>query len=187
MAYSIAGEYVGSCTCANICGCAMDVQPIDTQGKEECYGAFAFSVDRGNLDDVDLAGVTFAMLLYVTNNLTAMDILDPGKKLSFPRSVVEMMQGHLGYPPGGFPKVLQKIILNSAGVKPIKGRPGAKLPKVNFAAMKQELSRKLDREPTNDEALSYVLYPQVFSDFDKHRQLYGDTSVVPTNIPSIAV
>src|SRR5256714_13955669 len=54
-------------------------------------------------------------LFMVTNNLTAMDILDPGKKLSFPRTVVEMMQGDLGYPPGGIPKVLQKIILDSAG------------------------------------------------------------------------
>jgi pyruvate carboxylase len=53
-------------------------------------------------------------LFMVTNNLTAMDVLDPGKRLSFPKSVVEMMQGHLGFPADGWPKVLQKIILDSA-------------------------------------------------------------------------
>src|SRR5262249_789810 len=71
-------------------------------------------------------------LFMVTNNLTAMEVLDPGKKLSFPKSVVEMMQGSLGTPEGGWPKVLQRIILDSAGAKPIKGRPGAKLSKVDF-------------------------------------------------------
>jgi hypothetical protein len=71
MAYTIAGEYVVSCTCANICGCAMDRQPVDPQGREQCHSALTFRVDRGSLDDVDLAGVTVAMLAYFTKNLTA--------------------------------------------------------------------------------------------------------------------
>ena len=65
-----------------------------------------------------------------------MDVLDAGARSSTSRkSVVEMMQGMLGQPEGGWPKVLQKIILDSAGAKPMKGRPGAKLPKVDFAAV----------------------------------------------------
>src|SRR5207244_4144229 len=47
-------------------------------------------------------------------------------------------------------------------------------------AIKQELSRKLDRTATDDEALSYVLYPQVYTDFAKHQQQYSDISVIPT-------
>ncbi len=78
----------------------------------------------------------------VTNGLTAMDVLDPDKKLNFPKSVVEMMQGMLGQPEGGWPKVLQKIILDSAGAKPIKGRPGAKLPKADFAAIEKGTRRQ---------------------------------------------
>ena len=53
-----------------------------------------------------------------------------------------MMQGQLGQPDGGWPKVLQKIILDSAGAKPLKGRPGAKLPKVDFAQMQQGAGRE---------------------------------------------
>src|SRR4029077_13671178 len=86
-------------------------------------------------------------LFMVTNNFSPMDVLNPGKKLSFPKSVVEMMQGYLGTPPGGWPMVLQKIILDSAGVNPLKGRPGATLPKVDFAASKKELAKKIGREP----------------------------------------
>ena len=74
----------------------------------------------------------------------------PDKKLNFPKSVVEMMQGTIGLPEGGWPKVLQKIILDSAGVKPIKGRPGQELPKVDFVAIKRELAGKIHREPTDD-------------------------------------
>jgi pyruvate carboxylase len=120
-------------------------------------------------------------LFMVTNNLSPMDVLDPGKKLSFPKSVVEMMQGYLGTPQGGWPKVLQKIILNSAGAKPLKGRPGATLPKIDLNASRKELAKKLDREPIETELLSYLLYPQVFMEYQKHLEQYANTSVLPTH------
>jgi pyruvate carboxylase len=119
-------------------------------------------------------------LFMVTNNLTAMDVLSPDKKLNFPKSVVEMMQGAIGWPEGGFPKVLQKIILDGAGAKPIKGRPGEKLPAVDFAAVAKEMAHKFHREPREQDVLSYVLYPQVYADYDKHAQKYDSTSVLPT-------
>jgi pyruvate carboxylase len=119
-------------------------------------------------------------IFMVTNELTPTDILTPEKKLSFPRSVVEMMQGYLGWPDGGFPKVLQKIILDSAGEKPLKGRPGQTLPKVDFIAVRKSMKEKLSIEPTEEQVLSNVLYPQVFADFQKHQNLYDNTSVLPT-------
>jgi pyruvate carboxylase len=121
------------------------------------------------------------MALYlVTNNLTAMDVLNPGKKLAFPKSVVEMMQGMLGEPPGGWPKVLQKIILDSAGAKPMKGRAGAKLPKVDLAAERKELTRKIGREASELDLMAYLMYPQVFLDYDKHVKHFSQTDVLPT-------
>jgi len=91
-----------------------------------------------------------------------------------------MMQGMIGWPEGGFPKVLQRIILDSAGEKPLKGRPGAKMPKVDFKAVRKELTQKAHHEPREEDVLSYVLYPQVFLDYDKHVQKYDNTSVMPT-------
>ena len=120
-------------------------------------------------------------LFMVTNNLTAMDVLSPDKKLNFPRSVVEMMQGMLGFPEGGWPKVFQKIVLDSAGAKPIEGRPGAKMPAVDFAATKAEVANKTKHQPRDVDVLSYVLYPQVYLDFEKHRRQYDNTSVLPTS------
>jgi pyruvate carboxylase len=119
-------------------------------------------------------------LFMVTNGLRATDVLDPSRKLNYPKSVVELMQGDLGFPPGGWPKVLQKIILNSAGVKPITGRAGAKKPKVDFAAIKKALSAKLKRDVTDEDVLSHLLYEQVFAEYQKHLDTYDNTSVLPT-------
>src|SRR5450432_2577403 len=119
-------------------------------------------------------------IFMVTNDLSPLDVLTPGKKLSFPKSVVEMMQGMIGWPEGGFPKVLQKIILDSAGVKPIKGRAGEKMPKIDLAETKIELAKKVGHDVTDDDLQSYLMYPQVFLDFDKHQSQYDNTSFIPT-------
>jgi len=119
-------------------------------------------------------------LFMVTNNLTASDILETGATLHFPRSVVEMMQGMLGQPDGGWPKPFQEIVLRSARVDPIVGRPGAALPPADLAGAAVELRDKLDREPRDEDALSYLLYPSVFLDYAEHWRVYGDTSVIPT-------
>jgi len=119
-------------------------------------------------------------LFMVTNGLSAWDVLNGGKQLNFPKSVVELMQGAIGTPEGGWPKVLQKIILDSAGEKAIVGRPGAKLPKVDFPAVKKELAAKLKFEPRDVDVLSYLLYPQVFLDYQKHVTKFDNTSVLPT-------
>ena len=120
-------------------------------------------------------------LFMVTNGLSAMDVLTPDRKLNFPRSVVEMMQGQLGQPEGGWPKVLQKIILDSAGAKAAKGRPGEKLPPVDFTAIKKKLEAETGHEVRDVDVLSYVMYPQVYLDYDKHLKLYDNTSVIPTS------
>ncbi len=120
-------------------------------------------------------------LFMVTNGLTALDVLNPGKKLHFPKSVVEMMQGAIGFPEGGWPKVLQKIILDTSGAKPIKGRPGAKLPKADFEKTRKDLEGKVAGDVRDVDVISYLLYPQVFLDYQKHVREYDNTSVLPTS------
>jgi pyruvate carboxylase len=119
-------------------------------------------------------------LFMVTNGLSAMDVLMHDKKLNFPKSVVEMMQGAIGFPQDGWPKVLQKIILDSAGAKAIKGRAGAHLPPANFAQVGKDVAGKTDADARDVDVVSYLMYPQVFTDFQKHLRQYGDTSVLPT-------
>ena len=119
-------------------------------------------------------------LFLVTNNLSADDLLDGTRKLNLPKSVVEMMQGYLGQPEGGWPKQIQKTILDAAGVRPFTARPGSKLPKVDFEATTKELQSKIGRTPRDVDVASYLMYPDVFLKYDKHVKQYDNTSVVPT-------
>jgi pyruvate carboxylase len=120
-------------------------------------------------------------LFLVTNKLTADDVMNTTVPLSFPRSVVEMMQGLLGEPEGGWPKPFQDIVLKSAHVEPIVGRPGASMPPADLAAAARDIQAKTRREPTEEDVLSYVLYPQVYLDYQKHVEQFGDTSTIPTS------
>jgi pyruvate carboxylase len=104
--------------------------------------------------------------------------LDEHHDVSFPNSVVEMFSGALGVPPGGWPRKLQRVILR--GQDPIKGRPGASLPSVNFAEAQSELKNKVGHAVDRDALLSYLLYPEVFTKYDAFRQTYSDVSVLPT-------
>jgi pyruvate carboxylase len=104
--------------------------------------------------------------------------LDEKHDISFPNSVVEMFSGVLGVPPGGWPGKLQKIILR--GQAPLKGRPGSNLPAIKFDEEHKSLEKKLGHPARRDDLLSYLLYPEVFTKFDKFRQTYADVSVLPT-------
>ena len=119
-------------------------------------------------------------LFMVANGLTADDLLNPHAPITFPHSVVEMMQGLLGEPEGGWPKGFQQVVLDSAHVQPITGRPGAALPPADLAAAAREIQARGENEPREEDVLSYLLYPHVFSDYLAHRQRYGDTSTIPT-------
>ena len=119
-------------------------------------------------------------LFMVTNHLTAQDILNADTPLHFPRSLVEMMQGMLGQPEGGWPKQFQEIVLRSARVEPIVGRPGAALPPADLGGAVLTLRERIDREPRDEDVLSYLLYPSVFLDYAAHWREYGDTTVIPT-------
>ena len=120
-----------------------------------------------------------AMFL-VKNNLQPEDVFTSAEELAFPESVVGMFKGMLGQPYQGWPEKLQKLILR--GEEPITCRPGELLEPVDFDEKRQEVEARVGH-PVDDKALmSYLLYPNVFPEFDRHRQEYSDTSVFPTPI-----
>jgi pyruvate carboxylase len=119
-------------------------------------------------------------LFMLTNNLTPPDLIDRGKDLTFPESVIGYFQGDIGQPPGGFPPRLAEVVLK--GRKPFGGRPGDTLPPVDFAATRRELEQKIGRPSSDPDLLSYLMYPKVFTDFAAYLKKYGDVSPVPTDV-----
>jgi len=120
-----------------------------------------------------------AMFL-VKNNLQPEDVFTKGDELTFPESVVGMFKGMLGQPYQGWPAELQKIILK--GEEPITCRPGELLEPVDFEAERKKAEAKVGHPVNDKDLMSFILYPHVYPEFDKHRQEYSDTSVIPTPI-----
>jgi pyruvate carboxylase len=119
-------------------------------------------------------------LFMIANNLTPDQVLDPKREIAFPESVVEFFEGKLGQPPGGFPAALQTRVLR--GRKPMTDRPGAHLPPADFTKAREELASKLARMPTDQDVISYLLYPKVFTEFAGYQAQYSDLSVLPTPV-----
>jgi pyruvate carboxylase len=119
-------------------------------------------------------------LFLMAKEMKPADVLKLPEKheLALPNSVVEMFSGVLGVPPGGWPKKLQKIILR--GAAPIKGRSSASMPPADFEKERVALEKKLGHAIRRDDLLSYLLYPDVFTKYDKFHQTYSDVSVLPT-------
>ena len=114
----------------------------------------------------------------VQNELTEEDIYDHGDELSYPESVVSFFQGELGQPVGGFPEKLQRIILQ--GRPAMQERPGKFAEPVNFEKVKQELQELIGFEPSKTDVLSYLMYPQVFLDYQKSYGQFADVTLLDT-------
>jgi pyruvate carboxylase len=119
-------------------------------------------------------------LFMLANNLTPEMVLDPKREVAFPESVVEFFEGKLGQPPGGFPKELQARVLR--GRKPLTDRPGATLPPADLGKARADLEAKLKRKPSDQDVISYLLYPKVFAEFAEAQAKYSDLSVLPTSV-----
>ncbi len=118
-------------------------------------------------------------LMMVSQNLTREEVEDPDKDVAFPDSVVDMMRGNLGQPPGGFPAGIQIKALK--GEKPNTKRPGADVPAVDLESTRADLSKQLEGRDVDDEDLSgYLMYPKVFLDYMGRHRTYGPVRVLPT-------
>lgn len=115
------------------------------------------------------------------NNLTEENILEEGKNLSFPDSLVDYCKGMIGQPAGGVPKGLQEVVLK--GEPAITARPGSLLPPEDFDAIKEHIKNDLGIEnPTQRQALSYALYPKVFDDYVNHVKDFNDVSELESDV-----
>ncbi|MBW3542149.1 MAG: biotin/lipoyl-binding protein, partial [Planctomycetes bacterium] len=119
-------------------------------------------------------------LFMVAGDVSAADVLSGERKLSYPESVIDLVSGAMGQPPGGFPPDVQRAILGER--QPFEGRPGATLPPADFKAAAEKLIDVAGRLPSDRDVLSYLLYPKVFEEYAAHRREYGDTSVLPTPV-----
>ncbi len=117
-------------------------------------------------------------LFMISNQLTPQDVLESKRELAFPESIVDLVSGRMGQPPGGFPAKVRARVLR--GEKPLRGRPGASLAAADFKAVAAQLETKMGRKPAKRDVISYLMFPKVMNEFVAHVQKYSDTSILPT-------
>lgn len=115
----------------------------------------------------------------VQNKLTANDVLNRAEELSFPKSVVEFLQGAIGEPHGGFPEPLRSKVLKD--MPRVSGRPGESLPSLDFGKLEKEL-RENHPTITEKDVMSAALYPQVTNDYLTFRENFGPVDKLDTRI-----
>ncbi|WP_085307178.1 pyruvate carboxylase [Planktotalea arctica] len=118
-------------------------------------------------------------LMMVSQGLSRADVEDPETDVAFPDSVVDMMRGNLGQPPGGFPAGIAHKVLK--GDVPNVERPGKHLAPVDLEGERLKLSELLDGREIDDEDLNgYLMYPKVFLDYMGRHRMYGPVRTLPT-------
>ena len=155
-------------------------------GLGERYGEVKKMYQKVNMLFGDIVKVTPSSkvvgdmaLMMVAQGLTRAQVEDPAVEVAFPDSVVDMMRGNLGQPPGGWPPALQAKVLK--GEAPITARPGALMPPVDLTAARAELEQKLDGLDVDDEDFNgWLMYPKVFLDYAERHRVYGPVRTLPT-------
>ncbi len=119
-------------------------------------------------------------LMMVAQGLTPADVVDPQREIAFPGSVVEMLRGDLGQPPGGWPEALQNKVLKSE--KRSTARPGSLLKDADLVAERADAEKRAGRRIDDQELASFLMYPKVFTDYAAAESKFGPVSVLPTPI-----
>jgi hypothetical protein len=65
MAYTLEGKLLEVCTCNTLCPCWVGDDP----DGGTCDGTLAWHFEKGNIDGVDVAGRTFAVLAHIPGNI----------------------------------------------------------------------------------------------------------------------
>ncbi len=117
-------------------------------------------------------------LFLVANEMSADEVLNSDKALAFPGSVLDLIGGKMGQPPGGFPaEVMQKILGDQ---EPVLERPGAMMPDADIAGARAMASGLTGHAENDRDAVTWLLYPKVFEDFAAHQTKFSDVAVLPT-------
>lgn len=115
----------------------------------------------------------------VQNKLSIAEVEARAEELSFPKSVIEFLQGAIGQPHGGFPEPFRSKVLKD--MPRIEGRPGDSLPPLDLKALYDELKEKFP-QITEKDVMSAALYPQVTNDYLTFKDKFGPVDKLDTRI-----
>ncbi|WP_136649748.1 pyruvate carboxylase [Paracoccus aeridis] len=154
-------------------------------GLEDRWPAIAQAYHDANLMFGDIVKVTPSSkvvgdmaLMMVSQGLSRAQVEDPAVEVAFPESVVDMMKGNLGQPPGGWPEGIQAKVLK--GEAALTERPGKDLPPVDLDAARSAAREAAGTDLDDEDLNGYLMYPKVFTDYAHRHATYGPVRTLPT-------
>ncbi|MCE4956899.1 pyruvate carboxylase [Macrococcoides caseolyticum] len=154
-------------------------------GLGDRFGEVKDMYARVNLMFGDIVKVTPSskvvgdMALYmVQNDLDETTVIERGATLDFPESVVSFFKGEIGQPANGFPEPLKSVVLKDA--ESIIVRPGELLEPVDFDAIRVTLEEKQQKTVTEQDIISYALYPKVYEQYIATSEKFANVSLLDT-------
>src|SRR5687767_7392833 len=111
MGYRLSGKVLEACTCNVICPCWVARDPDG--GK--CEGALAYRVEAGEIDGVDVSGLTIAMMALIPGNVTLGNwkvtvFVDANADDAQEKALLEVFSGKAGGPVADFAGLIGEIV-----------------------------------------------------------------------------
>ena len=147
MAWTMKGEYRAVCWCNVICPCAVGAPPSHESGT--CMGVLGIRIDSGNLNDVDLSGVSVGLFnifpgTVTDGNWTLGIVIDESASDAQAEAIGKIMSGDEGGPLGEMAPLVGTVL------DPIRGKVEVTDDGANIAGnvVSIEPFRGIDGEPT---------------------------------------
>lgn len=117
MAWTLEGTYVENCSCDTICPCTWSGLTAHAT-HDRCLAMLAFHIDRGDIEGVDVSGLTFALVVdappvMVDGGWKVGVVLDSAATEDQAAALGRVVGGELGGPPA----MLGPLIGEMAGIE----------------------------------------------------------------------
>jgi len=182
MAYNLDGALLEVCTCNILCPCWVGEDP----DNGDCQSIMAWHFDKGTIDGVDVAGLTFAGVMDIPGNVLAgnwraMIYVDDKSTPQQEEALLNLFTGKLGGPVADLVKLIGEVV----GVErvpitfEIEGVSGSV--KIGTAAEAEIVAYK---GATGKES---ALYDTVFSTIPGTPAYVGKATSYKANVPALNI
>ena len=111
MAYNLEGSLLEVCTCRVLCPCWIGEDP----DFGTCDGTFAWHIDKGEIEGVDVSGLTFGLVAHIPGNVLdgnwrGVVYMDERATPEQEEALLNLYTGKLGGPVADFAKLIGEVV-----------------------------------------------------------------------------
>ena len=111
MPYTLEGQLLEVCDCKTLCPCWVGEDP----DNGTCAGTLAWHFDKGNIDGVDVSGLTFAALCHIPGNILKgnwkiMAFVDSNATKEQQDAIVAVYTGKKGGPVADLAQLIGEVV-----------------------------------------------------------------------------